>query len=103
MWIIVFVRSQPGKNLKMSNHEERSPSLMGKNQMRQIYHVTYRQADKPKFPGRECFGEEIAKAFVMDFFKGESDYRACSPEPHKEGGVHYVSIKLSGVKKMGGC
>lgn len=69
--------------------------------MRQIYHVTYRQADKSKFPARECFGQEIAKAFVMDFFNRKSDYRACALKPHKEGGVHYVSIKVSGAKKMG--
>ena len=92
MWINLFFLFQPVNKLKM-RYEEPSFLLTSKNL------ATYSQTVKSKFPTRESFGEEIAKYFDMGLSKAKTDYWACTPEPHKEGGEHYhFSIKLSGTK-----
>jgi len=75
-------------------------TTLSKNQMRRTFLITYSQANRTKFPTRESFGTEVAKAFDNGSGKAKTLYWACALEPHTDRGEHYhVSIKLSGAKR----
>ena len=64
-------------------------------QVRQVYLVTYSQADTSKFPTRKLFAEAV----VLSFSRGTTTsvvYWCCSQERHECSGVHYnLAIKLT--------
>ena len=75
-------------------------TTLSTKQMRRTFLVTYSQANRTKFPTRQSFGEEVAKAFDNGSGKAKPLYWACALEPHTDRGEHYhVSIKLSGAKR----
>ena len=69
---------------------------------RQIYLITYSQADLSLVPTREAFS-----ALVLDWFKNAHPCSAttvlqwvCCREPHVNGGVHYhMSVKLESRRR----
>ena len=67
---------------------------LGPRQVRQVYLVTYSQADTTKFPTRKSF----ADAVVLSFCRGTTAsivHWCCSQEQHARFGVHYhFAIKL---------
>ena len=64
-------------------------------QVRQVYLVTYSQADTSKFPMRKLFAEAV----VLSFSRGMTTsvvHWCCSQERHERSGVHYhLAIKLT--------
>jgi hypothetical protein len=64
-------------------------------QVRQVYLVTYSQADTSKFPTRKLFAEAV----VLSFSRGTTTsvvHWCCSQERHERSGVHYhLAIKLT--------
>lgn len=64
---------------------------LGARDIRQVYLVTYSQADLVKFPSRK----EFANALVLAFGKDNVIQWCCCIEDHEDGGKHYhVAIKL---------
>lgn len=67
---------------------------VGRREVRQVYLVTYSQADTDRFPMRESFA-----AAVITSFRAPSAsvlHWCCSREPHKASGVHYhLCLKLN--------
>ena len=71
--------------------------ILGSREVRQVYLVTYSQADLSKFPTRTSFAEAIVKSFTTT--TASVLHWCCSKEPHKRSGCHYhISVKLSNVK-----
>ena len=67
---------------------------------REVYLVTYSQADLNKVPSREAFALKVIHAFTMTSGKISVLQWACCMEPHQEGGVHYhLVLKLSAKKR----
>ena len=66
--------------------------------VRQVYLITYSQADLEKFPTRESF----AKAVVRSFECNDTTvlHWICCKEPHQSNGYHYhMAIKLNRCKR----
>ena len=62
------------------------------------YLVSYSQADRAKFPSRQCFGEAVVNESNSGDPKGKVAYWACALENHANGGEHYhLSLKLTNV------
>ena len=65
---------------------------LGVRDTRQVYLVTYSQADLVKFPSRKQFAEALVLAFSKD---NNVIQWCCCLENHEDGGKHYhVAIKL---------
>ena len=71
-------------------------SLAG-HRVRQVYLITYSQADEEKVPSREGFSETILAAFSSQT-TAEPLHWVCSQEAHQDGGVYYhMAIKLNKI------
>ena len=64
------------------------------------YLVSYSQADRAKFPSRQCFGEAVVNESNSGDPKGKVAYWACALENHANGGEHYhLSLKLTNPRR----
>ena len=63
-------------------------------QVRQVYLVTYSQANTTKFPTRRSFAEVVVRSFSQ---RSETVLQwCCAQENHQRSGVHFhVAIKLN--------
>lgn len=77
-----------------SSSSEPESEKLGRLDVRQVYLVTYSQADTNKFPTRESFASAIESSFRAP--SATVVQWCCSKENHKSSGVHYhLCIKLS--------
>ncbi|KAJ8050579.1 hypothetical protein HOLleu_03834 [Holothuria leucospilota] len=71
-------------------------SLEG-HRVRQVYLITYSQADEEKVPSRDDFAQMILAAFISQT-TAEPLHWVCSQEAHQDGGTHYhMAIKLNKI------
>jgi len=69
------------------------------HQARQVYLITYSQANLEAFPSRERFAEAVVEAFTTQTPASVTQW-ACSKENHENGGQHYhMVIKLDRVQR----
>ena len=81
-----------GKTTSSSNDE------LGPRQSRQVYLVTYSQADRTKFPTRHSFAEAVVASFSSR--SAVVLHWCCSEEKHKKSGTHYhMCVKLDRVQR----
>ena len=67
---------------------------MGRREVRQVYLITYSQADTAKFPDRESFACAVVGSFRAP--SASVLHWCCSQESHKKSGVHYhLCLKLN--------
>ena len=72
----------------------RETKEIGRREVRQVYLVTYSQADTIKFPTRESFADAVVSSFRAP--SARVLHWCCSKEPHKSSGVHYhLCLKLN--------
>jgi hypothetical protein len=63
--------------------------------VRQVYLVTYSQADTESFPTRKSFAEAVCEAFTSTT-NATILHWVCSSENHQNGGTHYhMALKLN--------
>lgn len=75
-----------------------SDEELGRRQQRQVYLVTYSQADRMKFPTRQYFAEVVVKAFSTR--SAVVLHWCCSEEKHKKSGTHFhMCVKLDRVQR----
>lgn len=68
------------------------------DQVRQVYLLTYSQADLTRFPSRETFSRAVLDAFSQT--PANVLYWVCAKETHEDGGYHYhLAIKLDRVQR----
>lgn len=71
--------------------------ILDSREVRQVYLVTYSQADTSLFPTRQSFAEAIVKSFTTSTTSVVQ--WCCSKESHERSGWHYhVAIKLNKTK-----
>ena len=81
-----------------SSSDDNCEIILGSREVRQVYLVTYSQADLSKFPTRTSFAEAVVKSFTTT--TTSVLHWCCSKKPHKRSGNHYhISVKLSNVKR----
>jgi hypothetical protein len=69
-----------------------------KHQVRQVYLITYSQADVRRFPSRDSFAKLIVEAFEQT--PASIIQWVCSKETHQDGGIHFhVAIKLDRLQR----
>ena len=85
----------------MSDSDDcQSMQMKNPNIGRRTYLLTYSQANREKFPTRECFGSVMERYFNEGKSKANVEFWACCLEEHKNGGQHYyLCLKLSAPKK----
>lgn len=67
---------------------------IGRREVRQVYLVTYSQADTKRFPTRESFAAAVIASFRAP--SASVLHWCCSQESHKSSGVHYhLCLKLN--------
>ena len=77
-----------------------SMQMKNPNISRRTYLSTYSQANREKFPTRQCFGSVMERYFNEGKSKANAEFWACCLEEHKNGGQHYyLCLKLSAPKK----
>ena len=66
--------------------------------VRQVYLITYSQADLEKFPTRKSFAEVVVSSF--NSIDTTVEHWVCSKEPHQRKGYHYhMAVKLNRCKR----
>ena len=77
-----------------NSSEEFESEEVGRREVRQVYLITYSQADNEKFPTRESFAQAVIASFRAP--SASVLQWCCSREPHKLSGIHYhMCLKLN--------
>ena len=75
--------------------------VLGSGDLRQVYLITYSQADLQTFPKRKSFAEAIVKSFTTT--TNSVVQWCCAKESHKRSGVHYHMAILAKKRPNVGC
>lgn len=82
----------------VSSSSDNATEEIGRRDVRQVYLVTYSQADINKFPTRQSFAEAVNASFRAP--SAEVLQWCCSKEPRKSSGVHYrLCLKLNKMQR----
>ena len=86
------------ETLSSTERSESPVRDLNESAVRQVYLVTYTQADLKKFPTRRCFAEAVIRSFHGT--NANVLHWVCCREVHKNGGYHYhMAIKLDRCKR----
>ena len=86
------------ETLSSTERSESPVRDLNESAVRQVYLVTYTQADLKKFPTRRCFAEAVIRLFHGT--NANVLHWVCCREVHKNGGYHYhMAIKLDRCKR----
>lgn len=80
-----------------NDNEELSTSLGARN-VRQVYLLTYSQANEERFPTRRHFADAVIDAFKNN--TAQIEHWVCARENHSNGGIHYhLAVKLDRIQR----
>ena len=86
------------ETLSSTERSESPVRDLNESAVRQVYLVTYTQADLKKFPTRRCFAEAVIRSFHGT--NANVLHWVCCREVHKNGGYHYhMAIKPDRCKR----
>lgn len=81
-----------------STNSEKDYVELGSREVRQVYLVTYSQADTVKFPTRASFAKAVVESFSQRC--ATVMHWCCCQEEHKKSGVHYhICVKLDRTQR----